>query len=173
MRSLKAFTFLEVILYVAIISIFLVTSILFSWDVVYGGIKSNTQQEVSYNLRLVSSRISYETRNAVSVNSVGLSSISLESSDSSRNPTVIDLNAGQVRIGYGNSGGCPIANPCALTSNRVNVTSLNFENLTDVEEKAIIIKFEIVLEHVNPSNQANWEKSQSYSSSVELRSNSK
>ena len=65
----RGFTLIEMILYIAIVSIFLTGLVYFTWDLIYGRLKSYIQQEVNQNIRFASARIIYEIRNAKSVNS--------------------------------------------------------------------------------------------------------
>ena len=164
----KGFTLVELILYIAIISIFIGGAVLFAWNVIYGQVKSSIHQEVNQNLRLASKRIIYEIRNASDINSVTSSTLSLSSSDSARNPTVFDLFEGQLRIGYGTSGACPATAPCPLTSNRVSVTSLSFTDVSSNPDSKNI-QFTITIESI--ADRPEWQMSETYSSTAELRSN--
>src|SRR3989344_8835546 len=83
----KGFTLIELILYIAIVGIFISGAILFAWDIIYGRVRSNAQQQVSQNLRLAGKRMIYEIRNASDVNSISASSLSLALTDPARNPT--------------------------------------------------------------------------------------
>ncbi|HKY73798.1 MAG TPA: prepilin-type N-terminal cleavage/methylation domain-containing protein [Patescibacteria group bacterium] len=130
MNSKNGFTLIEIIIYVAILSIFIGGAIQFAWNVIYSRTKTLEYQNVTQNARLIVERISLEIRNASSINSIGASSISLASDDSSRNPTVIDLSGGRVQVGYGSSGSCPTSSPCFLTDSNINVSSLTFTNLS-------------------------------------------
>jgi type II secretory pathway pseudopilin PulG len=164
------FTLIELILYVALVSIFISGAVFFAWDVVYGRVKSRVQQEVSQNLRLASKRVSYEIRNAMGVNSASGSTLSLSMEDTSRDPTVFDLSGGRLRIGFGSAAPCPITAPCELTSNQVTVTNLEFIDRSAGSD-SINIQFTITVENNNPSGRQEWERSQTYTSSAELRSN--
>ncbi len=73
----KGFTFIELILYVAIVAIMMTALIPFAWNAIEGGVKSATEQEVFSQARYVSERIKYEVRNASSINSVTATQISL------------------------------------------------------------------------------------------------
>lgn len=162
------FTLIELILYMALVSIFISGAILFAWDVIYGQAKSQVQLTVNHNLRFSSQRILYEIRNASDINSVSGSTISLSMSDPARNPTIFDLSAGQLRIGYGSGGNCPTTSPCSLTNDQISVTSLNFTDLSSgVTSKNI--KFDITVE--STADKQEWQKQQSYTGTVELRSN--
>ena len=164
-RVLSGFTLVEMILYVAIVSIFMTGLVYFTWDVIYGRVKSFVHQEVNQNTRFASKRILFEIKNASDINTVSTNSISLEMSDSARNPTVIDVSGGRIRIGYGSSGNCPTSNPCDLTSNRVN-SSVSFTDLSSGNSSNI--KF--VLTVSSTGDRQEYDKSETYETSVELRS---
>lgn len=129
-NSTRGFTLIELILYVAILSIFIGGAIQFAWNIIYSRTKTLEYQNVTQNARLIAERVALEIRNASSISSIGTSSITLNTDDSARNPTVIDLSGGRVRIGYGSSGSCPTSTPCFLTDNNVTVSSLAFTDLS-------------------------------------------
>lgn len=160
---------IELIIYVALISIFISAAILFAWDIIYGRIKSQIYQDINQNLRFVSQRIASEIRNASGINAVNSNSISLSSHDVNRNPTVIDLNNNQIRIGYGNSGSCSISSPCSLSSNQLSVTQLLFENLSTVDNKSKHIRYMLTIN--SNSDRKEWQRTKTVTASAELRSN--
>lgn len=166
--SQRGFTLIELILYIALVSIFMGGSILFVWDVIYARVKSTVQLEVSQNLRLASQKISYEIRNANGLNSLTASSLSLSSSDPARDPTVFDIAGDRVRVGYGSGGQCPTTSPCEITSNLVAATQLQFTDLS-TGSGSINIGFSLTLE--NTAGRKSWQESKTYSTSVEIRSN--
>jgi len=167
MNNKKAFTLIELILYVALISIFITGAILFVWDLIYSEVKSNVEQEVNQNLRFVSKRVLYEIRNSSGINSVSANSISLSNSDSSKNPTVIDVSSNRIRIGQGNSGDCPIATPCFLTPSSL-VSNITFEDLSSGSD-SLNINFSVSVE--SDSDRDEWDYLETYSTSAEIRSN--
>lgn len=166
----KGFGFIELIMYVAIVAIVLSGAVIFGWNMIFGGVKSRTEQEVNYNLKLASERIIYEIRNASGINSVAATSISLANVNTALNPTVIDLSGGRIRIGQGSAGNCPTTSPCFLTSSRVNVTNLTFTNMNSTGNLSQNIKFNINMSSVNPGTRAEWNFSQSYFGAAEVRS---
>jgi len=167
--SVNGFTLIELILYTALVSIIISGAILFAWDIIYGRVKSQVQQEVNQNLRLASKRIVYEVRNASDINSVGANDLCLASADSDRNPTKIYVSSGRLWIGWGGgSSDCTgLTNDEPLTTNLVSVSGLNFNDLSFGESKNI--DFTITVE--STGDRQEWQKSQTYSSSVEVRSN--
>src|SRR3990167_6083350 len=100
-NSHKGFTFIELILYVAIVTIILSAIVPFAWSAIETGVKSAVQQEVNANARYISERIKYEIRNSIGINSVAAASISLATSTPATNPTIIDLSLGNIRIKQG------------------------------------------------------------------------
>lgn len=164
----QGFTLIELIIYLSLVSVFISGAVLFAWDIIYGRVKSQTQQEVNQNLRLASKRITYQIRNASEINFLGGSILSLAAIDSFRDPTIFDLSAGRLRIGFGSSGPCPVASPCNLTSNEVTVSNLVFTDLSSGSNSKNI-QFTITI--ASTADRSEWQKSQTYTTSVELRSN--
>lgn len=172
-RQQAGFSLIEMILYVAIVSIFLTAAIYYGWSSIYGRIKSQVQLDVNYNLNLITSRFGYEIKNAKSINSLSATDLCLEMSPTPRNPTRFYLSSGVLRVAWGGgSGDCTsMTNDEPLSSDSVNISNLLFTNLSSGGGETKNVKYGITVENVNPSNRSEWEASQSYSSSVELRSN--
>ena len=164
----KGFTLVEVILYVALLVIFMVGVVTYAWNGIGVRIKARTQQEVIDNLRLVNKRILFEIRNANNITTVTPTSLTLANTDAIRNPTVIDLSGGRVRIGWGSGGSCPTSSPCFLTSSAVTVTDLLFTNMTG--GGSISAKFFVAMKAVNPGGTTDYDFKSSYSGAAEVRS---
>lgn len=160
------FTLIEVILYTAIVSIFLTALIPFAWDVIGGGVKSSAQQEVSSQARFVSERIKYEIRNSTGINSVSATSISLSSSVAANNPTIIDLLGGNIRIKLGASS------EVNLNSPDTKITSLTFTNYSSTENDTKHIQFTFTIDDNFASSRQEFDvPSYTVESSAEIRSN--
>lgn len=140
----NGFSLVELILYVALLSIIVSSLVIFGVNVVLIRSKVRVEQEVITNARLVGKRINYEIRNATGINSVGAQSISLSNTDVAKNPTVIAFSNGRVTIGWGSSGNCPSSTPCYLTSKDVVVQSLLFDDMSSGTTPQSI-KFEVVI----------------------------
>ena len=166
----KGFTLIELILYIALIAIFINGAILFAWDIIYGGAKSGVQREVNKNMRLASKRIEYELRNASGINSLASNSVCLSSATALRNPTRISVSSGQLRIGWGGgSSDCTgLTNDEPFTSNKVAVSDLQF---TDNSSGSDSLNVDYALTIQSTGTRQEWQESQSYQGSVELRSN--
>ncbi|MBI2019932.1 type II secretion system protein [Candidatus Daviesbacteria bacterium] len=165
MGKQKGFTFIEIILYVVIVSIMMAALIPFAWDVIGGASKSGAQQEVFSQARFVSERIKYEIRNASGITSVGASSISL-TNFSPDTTTVIDLSGGKIRI---NKNGAGAVN---LNSDDTNVTNLTFTNYTSGDNKTKHIQFSFTIDDNYGSSRQEYDVPvQTIQGSAEVRSN--
>lgn len=165
----KGFTFIEMILYIAIVGFFITGAVQFAWDVIFAQEKSFVQQEVNQNLRLATQRMAFEIRNASGVNSVGADTLCLASANSTYNPTYFYVSSQRLYIGWGGgSSDCTgLTNTQTLTSNQVNVTSLSFTDLSTVGTSNISVT--VTVEGLAPNNRQEWQKTQSYQTSVEIR----
>ena len=169
-KTNKGFTLIELILYIALISIFITGAILFAWDIIYGGAKSGVQREVNQNLRLVAKRIAYEIRNSSAINSITVGDLCLASSTPARNPTRIYVFNGQLYVAWG--GGtinCTgMTNNQPLTSNKVSISGLVF---TDRSSGSSSLNMEYSFTVTSSGTRQEWQKTKSYSGSTEIRSN--
>src|SRR3989344_5145313 len=161
----NGFTLIELILYIAIITIVMGALIPFAWDVIEGGVKSSAEQEVSSQARYVSERIKYEIRNANAINSISATSIDLNTDTNAT--TVIDYAGGKIRIKYG-AGGTPVN----LNSNDTNVTNLTFSDYSSADAKTKHIQFAFTIDdNYTGSRQEYDAPAIAAESSAELRSN--
>lgn len=165
MINKQGFTFIELILYLAIVSIILAALIPFAWNIIGTGAKSAAEQEVFSAARYVSERIKYEIRDASGINSVAATSISLANTNASKNPTVIDLAVGKVRVKYGAS---TVTN---LNSTDTNVSSLFFTNYTSGDNKTKNIQFTFTLQSNFNTVRQEYAETTSIRGAAEVRSN--
>jgi len=158
----QGFTFIELILYTALIAVFLTGAVYFAWDVIYAQTKSTVEQEVIENARFALQRIQTEIRNADEI--LNLSPSSLELDSGSLGLTTIFLEAGVIKI---NQGGTI----SALTNTQVEATGLSFVNHSTSDNKSKNIEFSLTIKHKNPEQKKEWEKTVIFNSSAEIRSN--
>lgn len=168
MNTNKGFSLIELILYVAIVAIFITGVATFGWNVINTRVKNRVSQSVISNLRIAVQRIEFEIRNASSINSVGIGSLSLAYTDPARNPTIITLSSGRIMIGWGSSGSCPVSSPCPLTSNEVNFTKLIFTNMSSGSLSANV-RYELGAAGA-VSGSKEWSYASSATNSAEIRS---
>lgn len=120
-------TLIELILYIAIVSLMGTTLVMFATSLVQGRVKSVLQENVTHNTRLATRRIAYEIRQATSITSVAPTDICLVSPSVGRNPTRIYLDAGRLYLGWGGSCASPTTTS-PLTSADVTISNLAFNN---------------------------------------------
>jgi Tfp pilus assembly protein FimT len=161
----KGFTFVELLLYLGILTIMLSALVPFAWNIIGSGSKSNTQEEVFSQARFISQRINYEIRSASGINSVSPTSLSLATSVSATNPTVIDLSAGKIRIKQGTGA---VVN---LNSDDSTVSTLQFANYSSPDGKTKNINYLFTLNSAYDSVRQEFSETTTISSDAELRSN--
>lgn len=159
------FTLIELILYIAIVTIVISALIPFGWAIIGSGAKSSTQQEVFSNARFISERIKYEIRNASGVNSVTASSISLANFNATLNRTIIDISGGKIRIKQG-------TNPTIdLNSADTTANSLTFTNYTSTDNKTKNIQFNFTLQSNFNQTRQEYQQTVTVQGDGEIRSN--
>lgn len=156
------FTFIELILYIALVSIFLTGAVYFALDIIYGQVRANAEQEVSENIRIAGQRIQVEIRNAKDILSVTPTSLELDSG--SLGITKIALVGDTIKITQGGV-------TSNLISSKVEATELLFSNLTSQDKSSKNIGLSLTIKHRNPFQRKEWEERQTLKTSVELRSN--
>jgi Tfp pilus assembly protein PilE len=171
-RFERGFTFIEAILYVAIVSVMLTALIPFVWNIVEGGSKSSVQQEVSGNARFISERIKYEIRNSFGVTSpaTGGSANSLTLCENSgsciTSPTVIAVSGSNITIQ--DKGVLPAVQ---LNSNDVSISGLSFTNNTSADNKTKNVSFSFTIQQKYSGARVDFKSSMTIQSSAEVRSN--
>lgn len=155
----KGFTLIELILYVAVVTIMLTALIPLSGNILSLGTKSTTEQELSSNARYVSERIKYEIRRAGGITPpVTATSITLTNLPSGT--TTIDLSAGKIRI-----------NNIALNSDDTTVSSLTFTDYSSTDNKTKHIQFTFTMTDNLSSARQEYLNSVNIEGSAELRTN--
>ena len=161
MMKLKAFTLIELLLYVAIISIVLSAILPIGLSVVQSSIKNSIYQELGSVARNVLERIKYEIRNASYISSVNANSITVIN-DSGASLT-IDSTGGKVRINIGNG-------PVDITPYNTYVESLIFTDGTSVDDKSKNIQIQMKLRtNYSNSDRIDFKSEIILLTSVELR----
>lgn len=97
MNNKKGFTLIELIIYIAILSVVLVLITDFAWNILYGDVKSQTVRETQQNARFAMEKITRAIR-------------------AGQNPAII----------FTVNNGMLYQSGVALTTERVKVTNLNF-----------------------------------------------
>jgi len=126
---------IEMILYIGIVVLISSSLVGLYIQIIQLRSQSTAIQEANESVRLAASKIEQEIRLAKSINSVG-TSLSLSFSDSTRNPTIIDLNNGRIRFSVGSS-------VAYITSNLVTINTFTLTNLSTGDSKSQNIRYTI------------------------------
>lgn len=162
-KKLKAFTLIEVLLYVALISIFTLVLASFWGSVNEINARNKAMSAVNTEAAFILNTISRSIRTASAINTptAGNSSSTL-SLVKSANPTVFSINNGVLFIQEG-------ANPTVqLSSNQVYVNSLSFTNVTNTGT-AGAVRIQLELAYVNESGKTVLDYSQTIYDTVSIR----
>lgn len=165
MKNRTGLTFIEILLYISILSVMVTALIIFVLTIISGGVKNGVQQEVYSQARYISERIKYEIRNASGILSVSSNSISLSTFDPATNPTIIDLSLGNIRIKQGSS------TQVNLNSSLVTIPSLIFISYSSVDNKTKHIKFSFIINSNYNSTRQEYYLSIPIDGGAEIRSN--
>lgn len=162
----RGFTFIELLLYVATVStmIFVVS---YLWYLLMAArVKNQTVAEVERQGAQAILVISQVVRSAQSINSpfngASAGTLSLSMADASKNPTIVDLSGGAIRITEGSGSAT------ALTSSRLTVTGLTFINLSATGTPGII-RTQATVTQVNPSGVNEYDYTQTFYGSTSIR----
>jgi competence protein ComGC len=172
-QTQKSFTLIELLLYLAIVTVVLTSLVLFAWNIIETGAKSGNQEMVTSEAKMLSEKIGYQIRNANDINiassnfGVNLATtpgnkISL-ANNAPNNPTLIDALNGQARITLGASAAV------TLNSTNTNLTNLTFINYTSVDGKTKNLQYTLTLQSKYPSH-GNVYESVTLENAAEVRS---
>ena len=166
----NGFTFIELILYIALVSILASVTVFFITNVTASRVKVKIQEEVMYSARFLSERIGREIRGASAITSLAAGDLCLVMVDPTRNPTRIYLSSGRARIGWGGGGLCSATtNNFDLTSPDIVVNSLGFINLSSGTSKNV--DYTISMSGKTVTDRQEWVFDTSLKGSGEIRTN--
>ena len=171
--SVSGVTYIELILYVAIVGVLLGTLIPFALNVIGGGVKSATQQEVFSQARYISERLKYEIRSATAV---GTSNFDVNlATDITRQLSVTNPTNGTTIIKVTAAGNVTIQQGAGaavnINSNDTKVTDLTFTNYSSSDLKTKHIGFTLSVESDYTGSQQQYSETISLRSGSEMRSN--
>ncbi|HCB22967.1 TPA: hypothetical protein DEP06_04085 [Candidatus Daviesbacteria bacterium] len=155
----KGFTLIELLLYIAIASIIVFTTASLLRFTLESRVKNQTIAEVEQEGIQVMQLITQTIRNATAISSptIGASGASL-----SVDTTVFDLSGGAIRIKEG--AGAAVN----LTSSKITVSSLNFQNLSRVSTPNIA-RVSFTVTYTNSSGRNEYDFTKSFYGSAGLR----
>jgi len=153
------FTLVELILYVAIVAIFMTGAIYFAWDVVYGREKAYQNQVVEQNCLVAMNKIINEIDSAQTISSITSTQIIL----AGQSDVTIELNSDRLQMTNDGAG------PYYLTSNQARITNSDiFTDLSSVSNDSKNIKVKIICEQAQSAVPGQFEASVTMEESAEL-----
>lgn len=163
---MRSFTLIELIIYIGIVSAILLVAVNFGWQVVYGNVKSQAIREVQQNSRLAMEKIANSVLAASDIDTPALGNshteLELIMQEAGISPTIFEVDDNTLTMKQGTGI------PHQLTSDRVEVTSLQFTNVSYAGTPGAI-KVQLTIEHVNPNNLNQYEVSLDTEETISLR----
>ncbi len=162
----QGFTLVELLLYIAVTSIILLTISAFLTTLLESRVKNQTILEVESQGVQVMQLITQTLRNGANINTplVGTNSstLSVDTYNNTLNPTIFDISSGVIRV---KEGASPVV---ALTNARVTASALNFENLSRADTSGTI-RITFTLTYINSSGRNEYNFTKTFISSGTLR----
>lgn len=147
----KGFSLVELIIYIAFVSIVSTVYVSYAVDILTSVQKAHVQRDVQQNARFAMERMMQEIRAAEGIN-VGGSTfgshpgvLSLATSTPATNPTIFDVSGGVLRMTQGASA------PVSLTADTFIVSNLVFTNLS-INNRTTNVRVSLTVEHPNPDD---------------------
>lgn len=163
----KGFTLVEMILYVAICSLFLLTLSTFLTFLLGARIRSQAITEVNQQGFQVMHAVTSTIRNgrSVEVPALGSSSstLSITTGIPILDPTLFYVASGTFVTQEGSN------QPIPLTNSRITVTPILFENVSSSSSPDRIIRISFTINHTNQSGRYEYEFTKSFTGSATLR----
>lgn len=163
----KGFTILEMLLYVSICSVLLLSLSLFLTTLFGARIKHQSIADVNQQGAQVMQLLTETIRNAESIQTptVGATSptLSVTVSDGLLSPTIFSVSSGTVMISEG--GGPNIL----LTNSHVTVSNFLFKNISSASSSDRTIQISYTIDYKNPSGRNEYEFTKSFSGSATMR----
>jgi len=161
-KNKKAFTLIELLLYISIAGVMILSISIFLFTVLQSRVKNQTIAEIEQQGTQVMQIITQTIRNSSSIisPSQGNNSTSLEV-DNNGTPTNFDLSGGIIRVNEG-----MVVN---LTNSRITVSGLDFYNLSQ-DNTIGTIRIQFTLTHINPAGRNEYNYSKTFYGSASLKS---
>lgn len=172
-NTARGFTYIDLILYIAIVSLMLTTLVPFAWNIIEGGSKSSTQEELSSTARYVSERLLYEIRNAKGID-VSNTTFGQNIANSGKfallnfaptNTTSLTISSGILQITQGTN------QPVSLNSTNTKITNLVFTNFSSADGITTQhVFFTLTIQAAYPSGRQEFQGSETIQANAEIRS---
>lgn len=166
LRNRNGFTLVELVLYIGISSVFLLTVSVLLAALLQARIKNQTIAEVEQQGLHVMQIITQTVRNADTITSptqgTSAGSLSVNTIIPGLNPTIFDLANGVIRIKEG------VEVPVPLTNAHVTASGLSFSNLSRAGTPGTV-RIQFILTQSNPEGRNEFDFSKTFRGSATLR----
>ena len=166
-KNTKGFTLIELLIYIALVTGILIAATSFAWNIINSRTKAFAIQEVEQNGRFIMEKIIQASYSATDITSPtrgnSASQLELVQKDLTYNPTIFTLVNGAVQM---RQGAGELIN---VSSDRIRATDLSFKNMSSANDKTKNVEVTLTLEHLNPDNRQEWEFSDDFTVTIELR----
>ncbi len=166
-RHQKGFTLVEMVLYVSLCSIILLSSSMLLSSLLGSRIRNQTINEVNQQGFQVIQLVTQTIRNSrsIQVPTIGVSSstLSITTGNALVNPTVFWVSSSTFMIQEGGK------TPITLTNSRVVVSSLSFQNISSASSSEKIIKISFTVDYNNQSGKPEYSYTKTFNGSATLR----
>lgn len=165
-KNLKGFTLIELLLYLSLAMVMLAVLGGIGINVLSSRVKAHSFEQIHYNAVYLSEVLTQKIEQASAITApVGFSTssvLSLAMDDAEKDPTIFDLEDGQVTIQEG-------ANlPMVISSNDVVVSQLVFTNLQEGTDSGFV-RIEMHIESENPQERNMYSASSTFYTTVRLQ----
>ena len=166
-KSGAGLTLIELLVYISLVVGILITATTFAWNIINSRTKAFAIQEVEQNGRFIMEKITQTTYSATDITSPtpgnSANQLELVLKDLTYDPTVFTVVNNTIQMSEGAGG---FIN---LSSDRVRVTDLIFRNMSSANGKTKNVEVTFTLEHLNPDNRQEWQFSDNFKATIELR----
>lgn len=154
-------------LYIALVVGILITATSFAWTIINSKTKALVMQEVEQSGRLIVEKVVQAAHGASTINlpAVGATGTTLELGyqDVAKDPIQFSLNSSILEMAEG------AGTAVRLHSDSVVISSIQFENLSSVDARTANVLLTVTVAHVNPEGRQEWEYSDTFETTIELR----
>lgn len=165
-KTKKAFTLVEIILYIGLVSIMLLVITSFFGVMIQSRLRNQAIADVNEQGVQVMQIILQTVRNATAINAPtpgnSETSLSVNVNGAGLSPSVFSLNSGAIQITEG------AGSAVTLSSNRVILTSLTFTNLTRSGTPGAV-RVQFTLSRVNPDGRKELSYNQTFYGSASIK----
>lgn len=145
----KGFTLVEVMLYVTIVSVLLIVVVQYWSSLIGSAVRIRLEQDAQDSSRFAVETLGSYVRRATGISAPGPGATStvlqLQMPDAGENPTIFDVDNGILRVAPGDSG------PYEIIPEKVEVTSIEFSNLTASTSTPGVLQVRFVMTALQPT----------------------